>query len=34
MLNELLHVEQLSSGYHRVPVLNEVSFHVHEGGIL
>lgn len=31
MLTELLHVEQLSSGYHRVPVLNEVSLHVREG---
>jgi ABC-type branched-chain amino acid transport systems, ATPase component len=31
MLNELLRVEQLSGGYHRVPVLNEVSFHVREG---
>ncbi len=31
MLNELLRVEQLSSGYHRVLILNEVSFHVREG---
>ncbi|MGC8947475.1 MAG: ABC transporter ATP-binding protein, partial [Anaerolineae bacterium] len=31
MLNELLRVEHLSSGYHRVPVLNDVSFHVREG---
>ncbi len=31
MLNELLRVEQLSSGYHRVPVLNGVSFYVREG---
>ncbi len=31
MLNGLLHVERLSSGYHRVPVLNEVSFYVREG---
>lgn len=34
MLNELLRVERLSSGYHRVPVLNEVSFHVREGDMV
>ncbi len=31
MLNELLRVEGLSSGYHRVPVLSDVSFHIREG---
>ncbi len=31
MLNGLLQMERLSSGYQRIPVLNEVSFHISEG---
>ncbi len=34
MLKEMLRVENLSSGYYRVPVLENISFSVHEGEIV